>query len=93
MILTFSGLIDLIATNFFGGSSTLAGLAILVAAWAVCAVIVMNMKAPPAYSVVPMIPIAIFFTAYGILNEIVTIMIVIVSAALVAAEMKRMATD
>lgn len=91
MIITFSGIIDLIAGNFFGGSSTLAGLAILVAVWAVCAVIVMNMKAPPAYSIVPMIPIAIFFAAYGILNETITLMIVIVAAALVAAEMKKAA--
>lgn len=91
MILTFNGIVDLIADNFFDGSSTLAGLAILVAAWAVCAVICLNMKAPPAYSVVPMIPIAVFFAAYGILNETITILIVIVSAALVAAEFKRAA--
>lgn len=91
MILTFSGIVDLIATNLFGGSTTLAGLAMMLAAWAVCAVIVMNMKAPPAYSVVPMIPLAVFFAAYGILNESITILIVIVSAALVAAEMKKAA--
>ncbi len=91
MILTFSGIIDLIANNFFNGSTTLAGLAILVAAWAICAVIVMNMKAPPAYSVVQMIPIAVFFAAYGVLNETITVLIVIVAAALVAAEMKRTA--
>lgn len=91
MILTFNGIIDLIANNFFNGSTTLAGLAILVAAWAICAVIVMNMKAPPAYSVVPMIPIAVFFAAYGVLNETITVLIVIVAAALVAAEMKRTA--
>lgn len=91
MILTFSGIIDLIATNFFNGSTTLAGLAILVAAWAICAVICLNMKAPPAYSVVPMIPIAVFFAAYGILNETITILIVIVAAALVASEMRKAA--
>lgn len=91
MILTFNGIIDLIANNFFGGSSTLAGLAILVVVWGVCAIIVMNMKAPPAYSIVPMIPIAIFFAAYGVLNETITLMIVIVAAALVAAEMKKAA--
>lgn len=91
MNLTFSQIIDMIATNFFGGSTTLAGLALMVAAWAICAVIIINLKAPPAYSVVPMIPIAIFFSAYGILNETVTILIVIVSAALVAAEFRKVA--
>lgn len=91
MNLSFPQMIDMIATNFFGGSTTLAGLALMVAAWAICAVIIINLKAPPAYSVVPMIPIAIFFSAYGILNETITILIVIVSAALVAAEFRKVA--
>lgn len=91
MILSFQQIVDLIANNLFGGSTTLAALAMMLAAWAICAVIIMNIKAPPAYSVVPMIPISIFFSAYGILNETVTILIVIVSAALVAFEFKRVA--
>lgn len=90
-MLTFADIIDMIATNFFGGSTTLAGLALLLAAWAISAVIVMNMKAPPAYSIVPMIPLAIFFSAYGILNETIMIFIVIISAALVAVEFKKVA--
>lgn len=81
----------MIATNFFGGSTTLAGLALLFVAWAICAIIVLNLKAPPTYTVVPMIPLAIFFSAYGILNETLTIFIVIVCAALVAAEIKKVA--
>lgn len=91
MILSFQQIVDLIANNLFGGSTTLAALAMMLAAWAVCAIIIMNIKAPPAYSVVPMIPISIFFSAYGILNETVTILIVIISAALVAFEFKRVA--
>lgn len=91
MMLTFDNIIDLIATNIFGGSTTLAGLAMMLVAWAICAVICINMKAPPTYSVVPLIPIAIFFAAYGVMNESITILIVIVAAAMVAAEMKRAA--
>ena len=91
MMLTFNNIIDMIAVNFFGGSTTLAGLAILLASWAVCAVIVLNLKAPPTYTVVPMIPLSIFFGAYGILNETLTIFIVLVCAALVAAEFKKVA--
>ena len=91
MMLTFTNIIDMIAENFFAGSTTLAGLVIMLAAWAICAVICINMKAPPIYSVVPMIPISIFFAAYGILNETITLLIVIVSAAFVAAEMRRTA--
>lgn len=88
MDLSFTTIINYIATYFFDGSTTLAGLAILVVAWIISAVVLFNMRAPPTYSVVPMIPIAIFFSAYGILNEVITIFIIIVSAALVASQLK-----
>lgn len=91
MDLSFSSIIDFTSTYFFGGSTTLAGLAMLIAAWAVCAVICMNFKASPAYSVVPMIPIVIFFAAYGILNETIMILIILVTTVLVASEFKKVA--
>ena len=89
MDFTFQNLLDLFANEFFGGSGTLAGLALLLAIWVVCAVICLAMKAPPAYTIVPLIPISIFFTAYGALNETVMIIIVLVSSVLVAAEFKK----
>ena len=89
MELTFSNIIDVIADNVFGGSTTLAGLAILLAVWAVCAVICLSMRAPPVYTIVPLIPITIFFGAYGLLNTTIMIVIILVSSALVAAEFKR----
>ena len=89
MEFTFQNLIDLLANNLFGGSSTLAGLALMLAMWAVFAVICLAMRAPPVYTIVPLIPISIFFTAYGLLNETITIIIVLVSSVLVAAEFKK----
>ena len=89
MDFTFQNIIDLLANNFFGGSSTLAGLALMLALWAVFAIICLSMKAPPVYTVVPLIPISIFFTAYGLLNETIMIIIVLVSSVLVAAEFKK----
>lgn len=89
MDITFQNIIDLIANNIFGGSTTLAGLAIMLAIWAVCAVICLAMRAPPVYTVVPLIPISIFFTAYGLLNNTIMVIIVLVSSVLVAAEFKR----
>lgn len=89
MDLTFATIIDWLAQSFFGGSTTLAGLGILVAGWAVCAVICLNSRASPAYSVVPMIPICIFLSAYGVLNETVAVMIILVSSVLVASEFKK----
>ena len=89
MDLTFTTIINYIATYFFDGSTTLAGLAILVVGWIISAIVLFNMRAPPTYAVVPMIPIAIFFSAYGILNEVITIFIIIVSSALVASQLKQ----
>lgn len=91
MDFTFQNIIDIFANNLFGGSTTLAGLFIMLSIWAVCAVICLAMKAPPVYTVVPLIPISIFFTAYGILNETITIIIVLVCAVLVGAEFKKVA--
>ena len=89
MEFTFQNMIDLIANNIFAGSTTLAGLSIMLAIWAVCAVICLAMRAPPVYTVVPLIPIAIFFTAYGLLNETIMVIIVLVSSVIVAAEFKK----
>lgn len=89
MEFTFQNMIDLIANNLFGGSSTLAGLAIMLAFWAVAAIICLSMRAPPVYTVVPLIPISIFFTAYGLLNETISIIIILVSSVIVAAEFKK----
>lgn len=89
MDLNFTSIIDFVSAYFFNGSTTLAGLAILIVVWAICAVICINAKASPAYSLVPMIPACIFFSAYGILNETVAVLIIIVSAVLVATEFKK----
>lgn len=89
MMLSFDNIIDLIATNFFGGSHTLAALLIMVGIWGICVVICMNAKAPPAYSVVPMIPVAVFFAAYDLLSTTFMVIIVLVSAALIASEFKK----
>lgn len=91
MMLTFSNIFDMIAENFFSGSTTLAGLALQLLAWAICAVIVINMKAPVTYTVVPLIPLSIFFSAYGILNETLTIFIILVCAVMVAVQVKQVA--
>lgn len=53
--------------------------------------ICINMKAGPAYSVVPMIPATLFFTAYGILDETVGLVIILMASVMVAHAMKEVA--
>lgn len=89
MDFTFQNMIDLIANNIFAGSTTLAGLAVMLAVWAIFAVICLAMRAPAVYTVIPLIPISIFFTAYGLLNGTIMVIIVLVSSVIVAAEFKK----
>ena len=89
MMLTFKNIIDLIADNFFAGSTTSAALVILVAMWAICAVICINAKASPAWSIVPLIPLSLLFVAENLMSTTVMIIVIIVSGAIVAAEFKK----
>lgn len=88
MDLSFTTIFNYLATYFFDGSTTLAGLAVLVVAWLISLVVLVNIRAPPTYSVVSLIPISIFMSAYGVVNETITIFVVIVCAALVASQLK-----
>lgn len=88
-MLTFNNIIDLVADNLFNGSTTTAALVILVAMWAVCAVICINAKASPAWSIVPLIPLSLIFVGMNLLSPTIMIIIVIVSGAIVAAEFKK----
>lgn len=89
MMLNFDDIINLVANSFFDGSTTFAALLIMVGMWAICAVICMNMKASPAYSVVPLIPISIFFVGKGMLSSTIMVIIIVVVAVLVASEFKK----
>ena len=89
MEFTFDNLINLISVNIFAGSTTLAGLTLMLVIWAVCAIICLAMKAPAVYTIVPLIPISIFFMAYGVLNETVSVIIIIVVSVVIAAEFKK----
>lgn len=89
MEITFDNIIDMVANNVFDGSTTLAALAIMLAVWAIFAVICLNMKASPAYTVVPFIPLAIFFAAKGLLNTTIMVIMVLVSSVIIAAEFKK----
>lgn len=91
-MLGLNDIINLIAINFFGGSVTMATLCLLLVAWALCVAILVNIGAPPTYSVVPMIPLSIFFMAYGTLNETIAIVIILISSVLTASQFKSIAT-
>lgn len=75
---TLSELINIVAQTVFDGSTTLAGLTIMVMAWLVFVVILANMKAPISYSLVPMIPISLIFAGFNIISVDISMIIILV---------------
>lgn len=75
---TLSELINIVAQTVFDGSTTLAGLSIMVMAWLVFVVILANMKAPISYSLVPMIPISLIFAGFNIISVDISMIIILV---------------
>lgn len=78
MAFTLSELINIVAQTVFDGSTTLAGLTIMVMAWLVFVVILANMKAPISYSLVPMIPISLIFAGFNIISVDISMIIILV---------------
>lgn len=81
---TFANLIQIAADTFFNGSTTVAGLAAMVAIWLLFVVILANLKAPISYSLVPLIPVSIIFMGFNILSVDVAMIIIIVVSVFTA---------
>lgn len=81
--------IAVLTQTVFGGSGTLCGIALLLGAWIIFLVILANIKAPILYSIVPLIPLCIFFNSLGILNTDVMMITVLLCSVVVATELKR----
>ena len=81
--------IAVLSQTVFGGSGTLCGIAMLLGAWLIFLVILANIKAPILYSIVPLIPLCIFFNSLGILNTDVMMITVLLCSVVVATELKR----
>ena len=81
---TFTSLFDIASDTFFDGSDTVTGLAAMVAIWLIFVAVLANFKAPISYSIVPLIPIALIFSGYGILSVDVAMIIILVVSVFAA---------
>lgn len=81
---TFTNLINIAKDTFFDGSATVAGLAAMVLIWLVFVAILANFKAPISYSLVPLIPVALIFSGFGILSVDVAMIIILVVSVFAA---------
>lgn len=84
----FQTIIEVIAQAFFSGSVQFAGIAILLAAMLVFITLFAAIKAPVQYSLIPALVLAIFFSAYGIIDPSVSFVIIVITAVLVASTAK-----
>lgn len=83
-------IIGVIGTTFFNGSSTLAGLAIMVVIWVGIVAVLANLKAPISYSLVPMIPVAIIFAGMNIISVDISMIIILVCGVMTAVNIRNM---
>lgn len=81
---TFSNLINIAKDVFFDGSTTVTGLAAMVMIWLVFVAVLANFKAPISYSLVPLIPVALIFSGFGILSTDVAMIIILVVSVFAA---------
>lgn len=86
-------IINVISAEFFGGNTTIGGLAIMLAVTFIMMAALANMKAPIQYSLAPMIIMSIIFAAMGIMNTTVSFLIIIICAVLIAATARRVIGD
>lgn len=85
---TLQGIIDVIAQTFCAGSTVMAGLLVMVAAFFVIMVVFAAIRAPIHYALVPMILVDIVFTAMGVINSTISFLIIIVCAVLMARQVR-----
>lgn len=81
--------IEIIAQVACGGNMNVAGLLVMMSVFFVALVIMAMVHAPVTYSLVPMIPLAILFAAMNILDVSLTFLIIIITAVIVALEVRR----
>lgn len=85
-------MIEVIAQTICGGDVQIAGLLVMIAVFFVCLVILASLRAPITYSVVPLLLISIFFTALNIINVALGFVLIIITAVIVAMEVRRTVT-
>lgn len=83
-------IIGVIGTTFFNGSTTLAGLAVMVVIWVMIVAVLANLKAPISYSLVPMIPVAIIFAGMNVISVDVSMIIILVCGVMTAVNIRNM---
>jgi len=84
--------INIIAQAVCGGDLTVAGLLVMVGVFFISLAIMAAIKAPVTYSLVPLIPLAIMFGTMGVLDVTLSFLIIIITAIVVALEVRKVVT-
>ena len=90
---TFNNIVQIIAQEFLGGNTTIAGLCIMLVVSFIMMAILANLRAPVVYSLAPMIILAIAFAGLGIMDTTVSFLVIILCAVVIAAQARRIASE
>lgn len=86
---SIQNMISIIAQVLCGGDMTVAGLLVMIGVFFAALTILAMVRAPVTYSLVPLIPLAILFAAMNILDVSISFLIIIVTALIVANEVRK----
>lgn len=77
-------ILDVLTQTFFGGDSSIAGIGLLIGVFLLLVVIFSRIGAPIPYTLIPMIPVTLFFTYLGIVDATVSMLIIVITVVIVA---------
>lgn len=87
---TIAGVVDVFAQTLCGGSTVIAGLLIMLGVYLAILAVFAAAKAPLEYSLVPLIIVDIAFAAMGIIDYTLSMLVLIITAVLVAGRVRDM---
>lgn len=89
---TFNNIVQIIAQEFLGGDTTIAGLSIMLVLSFIMMAILANLRAPVVYSLAPMVILSVAFAAMGFMDPTVSFLIIILCAIVIALQARRIAS-
>ena len=87
---SIQSLVDVVANSLCGGSTVIAGLLIMLGVYLAILAVFAAVKAPLEYSLVPLMIVDIAFAAMGVIDYTLSMLVLIITAVLVAGRVRDM---
>lgn len=87
---SIQSVVDVVANSLCGGSTVIAGLLIMLGVYLAILAVFAAVKAPLEYSLVPLMIVDIAFAAMGVIDYTLSMLVLIITAVLVAGRVRDM---